>query len=122
MECLAIIPARGGSKGLPRKNLKKVGGVPLVARSVRSALAASAITRTVVSTDDEEIANVAREAGAEVIMRPNSISGDEASTEPALLHVLETLDTDEGYHPDLTCFIQCTSPLTTSGDLDRTNP
>jgi CMP-N-acetylneuraminic acid synthetase len=74
MECLAIIPARGGSKGLPRKNLKTVDGVPLVARAVRSALAAGRITRMVVSTDDEEIANVAREAGAEVVMRPEVIA------------------------------------------------
>ena len=74
MECLAIIPARGGSKGLPRKNLKTVDGVPLVARAVRSALAAGRITRKVVSTDDEEIANVAREAGAEVVMRPEVIA------------------------------------------------
>ena len=119
MECLAIIPARGGSKGIPRKNLKKVDGVPLIVRAVRSALAASHITRTVVSTEDEEIAHVAREAGAEIIMRPDSLSGDKAPTEPALLHALETLASEEGYHPDLTCFIQCTSPLTTANDLDR---
>ncbi len=119
MEYLAIIPARGGSKGIPRKNLTKVYGVPLVARAVRSALAADSITRTVVSTDDEEIAHVAREAGAEVIMRPDSLSGDEAPTEPALLHVLETLAADEGRQPDLICFIQCTSPLTMPDDLDQ---
>ncbi len=119
MEYLAIIPARGGSKGIPRKNLTKVDGVPLVARAVRSALAADRITRTVVSTDDEVIAHVAREVGAEIIMRPDSLSGDEAPIEPVLLHVLETLATDEGYQPDLTCFIQCTSPLTTPDDLDK---
>jgi N-acylneuraminate cytidylyltransferase len=119
MECLAIIPARGESKGIPRKNLKKVDGVPLVAHAVRSALAADSITRAVVSTGDEEIAQVAREAGAEIIMRPDSLSGDEAPTEPALLHVLETLVADEGYHPDFVCFIQCTSPLTKADDLDR---
>jgi len=119
MECLAIIPARGGSKGIPRKNLKTVEGVPLVTRAVRSAFAADSITRTVVSTDDEAIAQVAREAGAEIIMRPDSLSGDEAPTEPALLHVLETLSADGGYQPDLTCFIQCTSPLTTPDDLDQ---
>jgi N-acylneuraminate cytidylyltransferase len=119
MECLAIIPARGGSKGIPRKNLKTVDGVPLVVRSVRSALSASHITRTVVSTDDEEIASVVREAGAEVIIRSEALADDAASSESALLHVLETLAADEGYQSDLTCFIQCTSPLTTSDDLDK---
>ena len=119
MECLAIIPARSGSKGIPRKNLKTVDGVPLVTRAVRSARAADGITRIVVSTDDEEIAQVAREAGADIVMRPEALSGDEAPTEPALLHVLETLAAEEGYRPDLTCFIQCTSPLTTADDLDQ---
>ena len=119
MECLAIIPARSGSKGIPHKNLKTVDGVPLVTRAVRSARAADSITRIVVSTDDKEIAQVAREAGAEIVMRPETLSGDEVPTEPALLHVLEILAAEGGYRPDLTCFIQCTSPLTTSDDLDQ---
>ena len=119
MECLAVIPARGGSTGLPRKNLTMVGGVPLVVRAVRSALAASHITRTVVSTEDEEIANVARDADAEVVMRPAELADDIIMPDFAVLHVLETLVSEEDYHPDLVCFIQCTSSLTRPDDLDR---
>jgi CMP-N-acetylneuraminic acid synthetase len=119
MECLAVIPARGGSKGLPRKNLQTVGGRPLIVRAVRSALAASHITRTVVSTNNEEIANVARDAAAEIIMRPTELANDVIMPDFAVLHVLETLAAEEGYHPDLTCFIQCTSPFTRPDDLDR---
>jgi len=119
MECLAVIPARGGSKGLPRKNLQTVGGVPLVVRAVRSALAASHITRTVVSTDNEEIAGVVRDAGAEVVMRPAELADDIIMPDLAVLHVLETLVSEENYHPDLVCFIQCTSSLTKPDDLDR---
>ena len=117
MECLAVIPARGGSTGLPRKNLTMVGGVPLVVRAVRSALAASHITRTVVSTEDEEIANVARDADAEVVMRPAELADDIIMPDFAVLHVLETLVSEEDYHPDLVCFIQCTSSLTRPDDL-----
>lgn len=118
--CLAVIPARGGSKGIPRKNLQRVGGLPLVARTSRAALAASTVTRVVVSTDDAEIAAVARVAGAEVVQRPAALGGDRASSESALVHVLEHLDDTEGYQPELLVFLQCTSPLTLPADIDGT--
>jgi YrbI family 3-deoxy-D-manno-octulosonate 8-phosphate phosphatase len=118
MHILAIIPARGGSKGIPRKNVRLVGGIPLVAHSIRHAREASCVTRVVVSTDDAEIAAVSQEFGAEVVMRPATIAGDTASSESALLHVLETL-AEGGYMPDLVVFLQATSPVRDPGDIDR---
>jgi CMP-N-acetylneuraminic acid synthetase/3-deoxy-D-manno-octulosonate 8-phosphate phosphatase KdsC-like HAD superfamily phosphatase len=88
---LCIIPARGGSKGIPRKNLKLLAGKPLLAHSILHAKQTPSIARIVVSTDDDEIAAVAREWGAEVVPRPPEISGDKASSESALLHTLDTL-------------------------------
>ena len=88
----AVIPARGGSQGLQGKNLARVGGVPLVARAVRAALAAERIARVVVTTDDAAIAEAARAAGAEIVDRPAEIAGSEASSESALLHALGELD------------------------------
>ncbi|MFD1949588.1 cytidylyltransferase domain-containing protein [Sphingomonas arantia] len=120
MDVLAIIPARGGSKGLPRKNVLPLGGIPLIAHSIAAARAASSVTRVIVSTDDAEIAAVARTHGAEVVDRPAAIAGDIAKSEDALLHVLGHLAAAEGYRPDLTVFLQCTSPLTAPADIDGT--
>jgi N-acylneuraminate cytidylyltransferase len=117
MEILAIIPARGGSKGIPRKNLLPITGKPLLAWSIDAARAASPITRVVVSTDDSEISEVAIRFGAEVVTRPAVISGDSASSEAALLHVLDQLKEREAYEPDLVVFLQCTSPLTSPEDI-----
>lgn len=115
MRTVAIIPARGGSKGVPRKNLQRVGGVPLVARAVRSARDAG-VDLVVVSTDDAEIAEVSRAAGARVIERPADISGDTASSESAILHVLDELDRgDDAY--DVVAFLQATSPFIPSDAL-----
>ncbi len=120
MECLAIIPTRGGSKGIPRKNIRSLAGKPLIAYNIEQALRSRWINRLVVSTDDPEIGAVAQAYGAQVIWRPAQISGDSASSEAALLHTLETLDQDEGYQPDLLVFLQCTSPLTLAEDIDGT--
>lgn len=116
---LAIIPARGGSKGIPRKNLQILAGRPLLAHSIEHALNASEITRVVVSTDDVEISEVAQASGAEVVLRPAEISGDHASSESALLHVLTHLRKHEAYEPELVVFLQATSPLRKAGDLDK---
>ena len=110
----AIIPARGGSKGVPRKNLWQLNGKPLVCWSIEAAQAAELVGTVVVSTDDAEIAEVSRAAGATVVMRPAAISTDTASSEEALIHALENLDET----PDLTVFLQCTTPLTQGGDID----
>ncbi|MDD2238193.1 MAG: acylneuraminate cytidylyltransferase [Kiritimatiellae bacterium] len=120
MKTLAIIPARGGSKGIPHKNIHPLAGRPLIAWTIDAALAAKRVDRVVVSTDDAEIADVARQWGAEVVLRPVEIAGDTASSESALLHVLETLRTDEQYVPDMLVFLQCTSPLTSAEDVDGT--
>lgn len=114
---LAIIPARGGSKGIPGKNLQPVAGKPLVVHSVEHALGAPSVERVVVSTDDAEIAEAAKAAGAEVIARPAGISGDTASSEDALLHALDTLG-ESGYEPDLVVFLQPTSPLRSASDVE----
>ncbi|MDW4572317.1 acylneuraminate cytidylyltransferase [Microbacterium sp. M3] len=109
-EVVAIIPARGGSKGIPRKNLQRVGGVPLVARAVEAARRCPAVDRVVVTTDDTDIAAVAAEWGAEVVERPAGLAGDEASSESALLHALDALEArrvDVG----VVVFLQATSPF-----------
>lgn len=120
MKAIAIIPARGGSKGILRKNLQAVAGKPLVAHTIEQARAAHTIARVLVSTDDADIGAVAQCHGAEVIWRPAAISGDTASSEAALLHVLMTLQQTEGMLPDLIVFLQCTSPLTLAADIDGT--
>lgn len=117
MEVLTIIPARGGSKGIPRKNIRLVADKPLLAHSIEHARMTHAVTRTVVSTDDAEIAEVAQSYGAEVVVRPMELSGDTASSESALVHVLETLHNDEGYTPDLVVFLQATSPVRKPTDI-----
>jgi len=114
----AIVPARSGSKGVPNKNLQPVGGVPLVVRAVHAARSARALTRVFVSTDSEPIAALARQAGAEVIDRPSDLSGDEASSESALLHALDVLQARGEQEPDVVVMVQCTAPFTTAADID----
>lgn len=107
---VAIIPARGGSKGVPRKNLRRVGGVPLIERAVRTASETDGIDLVVVSTDDDEIAAVSEAAGARVVRRPADISGDTASSESAILHALDVLE-GEGEPAEVVAFLQATSPF-----------
>ncbi|WP_375085877.1 cytidylyltransferase domain-containing protein [Microbacterium sp. LS_15] len=113
---VAIIPARGGSKGVPRKNVQRVGGVPLIARAVRSALAADGIDLVAVTTDDAEIAAVAAAAGALVVRRPDELSGDTASSESAILHALDEIEA-VGEPVDVVAFLQATSPFIPSAAL-----
>jgi YrbI family 3-deoxy-D-manno-octulosonate 8-phosphate phosphatase len=115
---IAIIPARGGSKGLPGKNLRRVGGRSLVERAVDACRAARLIDEVYVSTDDAEIAARAEAAGGKVIMRPAELSSDTASSESALLHALDQLIM-VGEEPEALVFVQCTSPFIASDDLDR---
>jgi N-acylneuraminate cytidylyltransferase len=114
----AIIPARGGSKGVPGKNMRRVGGRSLVERAIDACRTARLINAVYVSTDDAEIASTAEAAGAKVIMRPAELSGDTASSESALLHALDQLImVNEG--PEVVVFVQCTSPFIAPDDLDR---
>ncbi|MER7199426.1 transferase [Streptomyces sp. CB01635] len=115
---LAVIPARGGSKGVPAKNLAPVGGVPLVARTVRECRATRLVTDVVVSTDDAAIAAVAREAGAEVVLRPAAIAGDKSSSEAAVLHALDAHEALQGAAVDVVLLVQCTSPFIVREDID----
>ncbi|MEU3789581.1 N-acylneuraminate cytidylyltransferase [Streptomyces fructofermentans] len=115
---LAVIPARGGSKGVPAKNLLPVGGVPLVARAVRECRAARLVTDVVVSTDDRAIAAAAREAGAEVVLRPAAIAGDTATSEAAVLHALDAHEALHGVPVDAVLLVQCTSPFLVREDID----
>lgn len=116
---LAIIPARGGSKGIPLKNIRLVDGKPLLAYTIDDARRSRLITRVVVSTDHPDIANVAGKHGAEVIWRPPEISHDRADSESALLHTLDYLKQVEGYEPQLVVFLQATSPLRAPDSIDR---
>lgn len=120
METLCIIPARGGSKGIPRKNVRPLAGKPLLVHAIEKAQASRYINRVVISTDDAEIADVARRWGADVVHRPAELSTDTASSESALLHALDFLKQSEGYRPDILVFIQCTAPLMTVEDVDGT--
>ncbi|MEU7635012.1 MULTISPECIES: acylneuraminate cytidylyltransferase [unclassified Streptomyces] len=115
---VAVIPARGGSKGVPAKNLAAVGGVPLVARAIRECRAARLVTDVVVSTDDAGIAAAARGAGAVVIARPGEIAGDTATSEAAVRHAMDAYEAEQGRPVDAVLLVQCTSPFLTSEDID----
>src|SRR5262249_21555201 len=111
-EVLAIIPARGGSKGIPRKNLVPVREIPLVGHSIRHGLECSSITRVIVSTEDEEIAEVSRKLGAEVpFLRPRELAEDHVLDHPVFRHVLEVLKSQEGYEPALVVHLRPTTPF-----------
>ncbi|WP_394812970.1 cytidylyltransferase domain-containing protein [Streptomyces boetiae] len=115
---LAVIPARGGSKGVPGKNLAPVGDAPLISRTVRACRAARLLTSVVVSTDDPGIATAAHAAGAEVIERPDTLSGDTATSEAAVLHALDIYEQRHGVTVDVVLLVQCTSPFLTREELD----
>lgn len=115
---IVIIPARGGSKGVPGKNVALVGGVPLVARAAQAAALARLVDAVYVSTDDEEIAVAARSANATIIHRPAALSGDTASSESAVLHGLEVLRLG-GVVPEVVVLLQATSPFIDAAALDR---
>lgn len=110
MTCV-IIPARGGSKGLPRKNILPLRGRPLIEHTVDYAIRSASIHKVYVSTDCDEIAFVARQAGAEVIKRPLLTATDNASSESALIHALDQLTIREGSEPRRIVFLQATSPF-----------
>jgi CMP-N,N'-diacetyllegionaminic acid synthase len=119
-QVLAIIPARGGSKGIKRKNLVPLAGKPLLVHSIEHARASRCVTRVLVSTEDHEIAQVAREAGAEVpFMRPDILAGDTVFDLPVLSHVLDALLELESYAPDLIVHLRPTTPLRKASWIDN---
>ncbi|GAB2974549.1 acylneuraminate cytidylyltransferase family protein [Nocardioides montaniterrae] len=116
MSVLVVIPVRGGSKGVPRKNLRDVAGKPLVVWTIEHALAITAPdVQVVVSTEDHELAAIARAAGAEVVDRPASLAEDTTATEPVVLHAIDAVATT----PDTVMLLQATSPVRLPGTLDR---
>lgn len=119
-EVIAVIPARGGSKGIPRKNLAVCWGRPLVAHSIVHALSSSTVSRVVVSTEDAEIASVARSWGAEVPgLRPRALAEDEVLDLPVFKHVLRSLREAEGYEPDAVVHLRPTAPRRRRGWIDE---
>jgi len=115
---ISIIPARGGSKGVPRKNIKLLAGKPLIAYTIEASLKSNLIDRTIVSTEDAEIAAIAKKYSAEVIEEPAELTADTAKMEPVLQHVVRTLE-KKGYSPDLIVLLQPTSPLREKDDIDN---
>ena len=115
---VAIIPARGGSKGIPKKNLKPVGSYSLLARAIKTSMASKSIDLVVVTTDDEDIKKEAEAFGAKVVNRPKELSEDGSSSESALIHALAELES-QGINPEVVAFIQATSPFIRAEDLDK---
>lgn len=116
---IAIIPARGGSKGIPRKNIRLLCDKPLIAYTIEAALGSKYVDRVLVSTEDGEIAEIAKQYGAEVIKRPLELATDSASTEPVLEHVVRYLEKTEDYRADIVVLLQPTSPLRNAGHIDE---
>jgi len=118
MNVIAIIPARGGSKGFPGKNIAPLLGVPLIEHTIRHARASKYVNLIVVSTDDERIAQASWKAGASVVNRPPQLAGDYEQPESALIHVLDFWEETYGEIFDLLVFLQCTHPIRRVGDID----
>jgi CMP-N-acetylneuraminic acid synthetase len=119
-EVLAIIPARGGSKSIPGKNIKAFAGYPLIAFSIAAGLAAKTVSRVIVSTDDEQIAEISRSYGAEIpFLRPEELARDETPDLPVFQHALEWLKTNEGYQPAIVVQLRPTSPFRRTQHIDQ---
>jgi N-acylneuraminate cytidylyltransferase len=119
-QVLALIPARGGSKSIPRKNIRLLAGYPLIAYSIACGLAAETVTRIIVSTDDEEIATVSRRYGAETpFLRPAEFSQDNTPDLPVFEHALRWLEENEGYRPEIVVQLRPTSPFRRAWHIDQ---
>lgn len=119
-EVLAIIPARGGSKGIPRKNIRNFAGSPLIAYSIAAGLQAESVTRVIVSTDDDEIAEIARQFGAEIpFLRPSELAQDRTLDLPVFQHALKWMSETEGYVPDAVVHLRPTTPIRPPDLVDR---
>lgn len=116
---IAIIPARGGSKGIPRKNIKLLSGKPLIAYSIEAAKHSPCVSQIIVSTEDEEIAGIAQSGGAEVVLRPLELAQDNTATEPVLEHAVEFLEDKNGYKFDWVILLQPTSPFRENDDIEK---
>lgn len=117
MKIISIIPARGGSKGLPKKNILELAGKPLIAWSIEASLKSKYITRTIVSSDDDNILRISGKYGAEILKRPDELSLDTTPSEPVIEHVLKNIESIEEY--DYLILLQPTSPLRDEKDIDE---
>ena len=120
IKILAVIPARGGSKGITNKNIIDIGGKPLIKYTINAALKSTMLTHCIVSTDSDEIANIAKSCGALVpFKRPANLSSDEALSLPVMQHSLKFMEAQQGYQYDLVIMLQPTTPLRLSKDIDN---
>jgi CMP-N-acetylneuraminic acid synthetase len=118
MKTIGITLARGGSKGVPRKNIRRIGGLPLLAYTIMEAKKSKHLDEYVVSTDSPEIAAVAREYGARVVMRPPHLAEDSTPTLPALIHAIEEVEAEDNIYFDVVADLRCTNPMKTVYDID----
>jgi len=119
MSSIAIIPARGGSKGIPKKNLRKLQGKPLIAHTIEQAFSCKYLDEVIVSTDDPEISDISKEYGAEIpFLRPKKLAEDDSSTIDVVMHSIDFLETNE-YYPKTLVLLQPTSPLRTVEDIEN---
>ena len=118
MRILAVIPARGGSRGIPRKNIKLMNGKPLITYTINNALKSKYITDVVVSTENEKIQNISQQYGAKVIKRPEELAGDIVTLDPVIYHATQEIEGSSGYKYDIIVTLQPTSPLLTVKTLD----
>ena len=120
MKVIAIIPARGGSKGIPKKNIKLLANKPLIAWTIEVALNCSLLERIIVSTDDSEIAEIAIQYGAEIpFLRPLEFAQDDTPDLPVYLHTINYLQEQESYHSDIVVWLRPTCPLRTNQDIEK---
>ena len=117
---IALIPARGGSKGLPRKNIKLLNGKPLIAYTIEASLNSKMVDRTIVTTDDIEIASIVKELGAEVpFIRPSNLAQDDTPDYPVVEHCIEYLENVEKYFAEIIVYLRPTMPLRDSAEIDN---
>lgn len=119
MRVLGLIPARGGSKGVPRKNIRKVADEPLIAYAIRAAAESRELDDFITTTDDEEIAALAERLGSKVLPRPAHLAHDNAPMVPVLVHALSTTEESSGTHYDAVVLLQPTSPIRSGADVDE---
>jgi len=120
MQILAIIPARGGSKGIPLKNIQKLNGIPLIGHTINAALKSTKINRIIVSTDNQKIKKIAEKFGAEVpFLRPKKFSTSKSQNIDVVKHTLSFLEKNENYIPEIILYLQPTTPLRTSVQIDK---
>lgn len=120
MKIITVIPARGGSKRFPQKNIHLLNGKPLISYPIMAAGNAESVDRIVVSTDDKEIADIAKSYGAEVpFFRPAALAADDSPVVDSIIYTVKKLEKDQGYHPDYILLLQAATPLIESGQIEK---